>query len=264
MPERLIVAACGATVAGTVWEQEVEHDEIIAGRDPEADLVLDDLSVSLQHFKLSREEDGWELRDLNSCHGTRLNGRRIEPGGSVPLRPGDTIEAGVFRIGFEDKESMRTGTIARAIRYVLSGPGEVHHESPCLLVVNGPDAGTRCRLSPGKELQVGRAASCDLVLNDARVSRKHGTVAFRKGKAWYRDCSLNGTRVNGELVGKPVRLEHGMQLQAGSIQVIFEHPGHSRIDWEALLRRSSGRPGRILAPALGLLAGSIGLAVALL
>jgi len=70
MEPRLIVAATDATVAGSAWDRRVEGEELIAGRDPGADLVLEDLSVSLQHFRIAQEETGWKLHDEDSRHGT--------------------------------------------------------------------------------------------------------------------------------------------------------------------------------------------------
>lgn len=62
------------------------------GRTHDCDLRLTDLSVSRLHAELTRGEDGWTLRDLDSHNGTRLNGWLVRE--AVPLRPGDRVEFG--------------------------------------------------------------------------------------------------------------------------------------------------------------------------
>jgi hypothetical protein len=53
------------------------------------------------------------------------------------------------------------------------------------------------------ELLVGRDPSCDVVLADAQVSRRHARLFFRDGSWVIRDLdSTNGTTVNGVRVGR--------------------------------------------------------------
>ena len=55
------------------------------------------------------------------------------------------------------------------------------------------------RLAP--RATIGRARDCDLVLDDARVSRHHAALVVRRGELWIEDLgSTNGTSVEGELV----------------------------------------------------------------
>jgi pSer/pThr/pTyr-binding forkhead associated (FHA) protein len=51
-----------------------------------------------------------------------------------------------------------------------------------------------------KVITIGRDESCDIVINNPRVSRVHANI-FRQGQAYvYRDSSSNGTRINGLLL----------------------------------------------------------------
>lgn len=62
------------------------------GREPDCDLLIEDLTVSRTHARLERAADGWLLTDLGSTNGTRLNGWRIrEP---VRVRAGDRVAFG--------------------------------------------------------------------------------------------------------------------------------------------------------------------------
>jgi Inner membrane component of T3SS, cytoplasmic domain/Domain of unknown function (DUF1707) len=62
------------------------------GRDHRCDLYIEDMSVSRLHARLARGAEGWQLTDLGSTNGTRLNGWRVRT--AVPVRPGDHIRFG--------------------------------------------------------------------------------------------------------------------------------------------------------------------------
>jgi hypothetical protein len=65
------------------------------------------------------------------------------------------------------------------------------------------------------ELLVGRHSNCDVVLSHPGVSRRHARLLFRDGSWVLQDlASTNGTRVNGERVGRCV-LRPGDRLILG-------------------------------------------------
>jgi 3-deoxy-7-phosphoheptulonate synthase len=69
------------------------HNEILIGRGSEADLHIDEKSVSRLHAKVCRLEDShFAIEDLHSANGTRLNGKRIA---RSMLEDGDQIAIGV-------------------------------------------------------------------------------------------------------------------------------------------------------------------------
>jgi hypothetical protein len=61
-----------------------------------------DIGVSRQHAELYRRGRALWLRDLNSRHGTRLNGQAVT---ETALADGDTIQAGVSRLLLQYEES---------------------------------------------------------------------------------------------------------------------------------------------------------------
>jgi hypothetical protein len=66
-----------------------------------------------------------------------------------------------------------------------------------------------------EELVIGRHPSCDVVVSDETVSRRHAQLIFRDGGWIVRDLnSTNGTRLNGQYVGR-CRLRPGDRLRLG-------------------------------------------------
>ncbi len=79
----------------------LDQDVVTIGRNPEADVFLDDRSVSRSHVELIREDDGgYRLEDLGSRNGTFVNRRRVE---SLRLEDGDEIQVGVYALGYLER-----------------------------------------------------------------------------------------------------------------------------------------------------------------
>ncbi len=64
---------------------------LVIGRRSDADIHLDEPTMSGRHARIFGAEDEVRIRDLESLNGTHVNGERIE---EVPLRPGDQIKIG--------------------------------------------------------------------------------------------------------------------------------------------------------------------------
>ncbi len=96
-------------------------------------------------------------------------------------------------------------------------------EGTAYLVVRRNDGlGNVYLLQPGRRYLIGRARTSEIVLADDLCSRQHAEVFFRDGRWRIRDCgSLNGTRVNGELITGERVLEPADELQMGRTQLVF-------------------------------------------
>ena len=68
-----------------------------AGRHPNADIFLDDVTVSRKHAEFVRSGRNFEVRDQASLNGTYLNGVRID---SATLSNGDEVQIGKFKLTF--------------------------------------------------------------------------------------------------------------------------------------------------------------------
>lgn len=75
----------------------LDSDRTTAGRAVDADIFLDDVTVSRKHVEFLRVAEGFEVRDVGSLNGTYLNRERID---AAVLRAGDEVQIGKFRLTF--------------------------------------------------------------------------------------------------------------------------------------------------------------------
>jgi FHA domain/zinc-ribbon domain len=75
----------------------LEKDVVQAGRHPESDIFLDDVTVSRRHAEIVRNGNGYVVRDVGSLNGTYLNRERVE---QAPLSDGDELQIGTFKLVF--------------------------------------------------------------------------------------------------------------------------------------------------------------------
>lgn len=68
-----------------------------AGRHPESDIFLDDVTVSRRHAEFRRQDGSFEVVDVGSLNGTYVN---REPRNSEVLSSGDEVQIGKFRLVF--------------------------------------------------------------------------------------------------------------------------------------------------------------------
>ncbi|MEO3977404.1 FHA domain-containing protein [Streptomyces sp. CAU 1734] len=69
-----------------------------AGRHPQSDIFLDDVTVSRRHVEFRRGPDGsFSVADVGSLNGTYVNRERID---SVYLANGDEVQIGKYRLVF--------------------------------------------------------------------------------------------------------------------------------------------------------------------
>jgi pSer/pThr/pTyr-binding forkhead associated (FHA) protein len=98
-----VVQAEGAAIVirsggGRVGESFALHGErLTIGRRPDADVFLDDVTVSRDHALLVHRADGWHLDDLGSLNGTYVNRERIE---SRTHADGDELQDGKYKLTF--------------------------------------------------------------------------------------------------------------------------------------------------------------------
>ncbi len=75
----------------------LEEATVTAGRHPDSDIFLDDITVSRRHAEFFRQGNTWHVRDLGSLNGTYLN---RDPVDSASLASGDEVQIGKYRLVF--------------------------------------------------------------------------------------------------------------------------------------------------------------------
>ena len=107
-----------------------EGGELVAGRDPDCDVVLADERVSRRHAILAHGPSGWSVRDLSSKNGTLIDG---VPSREGPLHERSWISFGGLIARFEivsgtvasvEEERLRRWTTSlEAVRGLAPGAG---------------------------------------------------------------------------------------------------------------------------------------------
>jgi Nif-specific regulatory protein len=106
VPPRLV--AVSGPLAGTIFPLGAEA--LTLGRDRESGVQLRDLAVSRHHCRIEPAGDTFRVRDLDSRHGTFVNGIPVRERG---LQPGDQIAVGdsLFLFRVDDPGSSRPAVL---------------------------------------------------------------------------------------------------------------------------------------------------------
>ena len=75
----------------------LDQDVTTVGRHPNADIFLDDVTVSRRHAEFHRNGNSFQVKDLASLNGTYYEGVRIE---AAILEDGSEVQIGKFRLTF--------------------------------------------------------------------------------------------------------------------------------------------------------------------
>ncbi|RYP87584.1 FHA domain-containing protein [Nocardioides guangzhouensis] len=73
----------------------LDTDLVTAGRHPESEIFLDDVTVSRRHAEFRRSGGGYTVSDVGSLNGTYVNRDRID---EVTLQDGDEVQIGKYRL----------------------------------------------------------------------------------------------------------------------------------------------------------------------
>jgi hypothetical protein len=90
----------------------LDQDVTTAGRHPDSEIFLDDVTVSRRHAEFRREGSGYTVHDVGSLNGTYVNRERID---AATLSGGDEVQIGKFRLVYLTAAS-RAGAGAAAGR----------------------------------------------------------------------------------------------------------------------------------------------------
>lgn len=124
-------------------EYRLEHGSTwTVGRSEKCQVFIDNAKLSRQHFQIVRIGNAFRVQDLNSAHGTRLNGVAIT---DAPLQAFDTLQAGSLEWQFliVDPQKVVDNPSAPAPALMAASLGE---GGAPLSLENGPELA----ISPGE------------------------------------------------------------------------------------------------------------------
>lgn len=199
----------------------IKHlDTIEIGRDAGNDVVVNDKEVSRRHaIIVDRGSQVFEISDLGSTNGTRVNGKQIT--NLYRLSTGDKIHLGSFEINFsiiEHRENHRPDTSQDTLIV------KADKKQPRLIVTAGKQEGREFTLG-SQVVQIGRETSrksWDIALQDRSVSRPHVELKKQGEDYILEDLqSANGTILNGKDVLDPRKLKDGDVIIVGETTLLY-------------------------------------------
>lgn len=175
-------------------------------------IVINESGIDELHAHISREGDNLYLSDSGSFGGTFVNGNRI--GQHYQLRPGDSIRIGKVELDIIDPKTGTERPAAATPRIDWS-----------LMAITGELKGKSIPIHGS--LVFGRSSSCDIVINDAHMSRRHAEVTLKDGTLRLVDLkSSNGTCVNGKQVGEQL-LKPGDKISFDQVSFLVAGPAQA-------------------------------------
>lgn len=203
-----------AWLEGPFGKRSLDTDIAHIGRDPKADVVVEDPQVAFLHAEIVAHRDEHYLRDAGSASGTFVGSDQV----TIPhrLSDGDRIRLGQTEIVF------RSGEVADTVDARV-----VSAATTCQLAImaNGT-SGPTFRLDDSINT-IGRDPACAVQLDDQSASRRHASVSRVDGRWFLADLhSLAGTLVNDRPVapGSEVPLSQGDRVQIGTTTLVFGSP----------------------------------------
>ena len=233
---RLLPARSSGTdqLAGPTEERAIEladeTSEVRIGRRPDLELPLPYPALSGLHARLVRIDGRWQIEDLRSTNGTRVDGERLAPHQPRPITPGAQITLGQMTVVFDGSVAAvagaeRTATIARRlVNDLFSASSDM--ATPSLSIMGGVPARPPLRLeATDRRYVAGRGETCDLQLVSEEISREHVEIFRRWDGVVVNDLgSKNGLRVNDVLVIERRRVRDGDLIQIGPATLRLSDP----------------------------------------
>lgn len=94
---QFLLLGVSSEVSGKTFS--LDKSEVIIGRSPECDIVIQDNTVSARHARLIQRNNSWNIEDLDSTNGTFVNNKRVTK--AYPLVGGEIIRLGKVELKFQ-------------------------------------------------------------------------------------------------------------------------------------------------------------------
>lgn len=192
--------------------------ELVLGRSSDCDIPLGSTDVSRRHARLFIHLGRCYVEDLGSANGVIVDGERI--GGIVQLADTSVVVVGSFVVRVEREDGRGTPAVAAAdlAQHTASAPltfrptiaARVPDEEPVLFAL------------VDRDLVVGRARECGVLLVHPSVSRQHAALRYRSDEWLLEDLgSANGTEINGNRLDRPTALREGDRIRFGDVHALY-------------------------------------------
>lgn len=217
----LTVRVVAGSHRGRSW-QVVPGPPVVLGSDAECTLAIADPRLATRHLTLEWDGRRAVVRDLGAPAGTRLNGRPVQ---GAELADRDEIAIGETVLLIRLPAPLAADDTPPAPAPV-DEPLE-NAERPCTVfkVLAGARLGELLVAPPVARVTVGRAADCQVVIDEPEISQHHAELAWEGDRWVLRDLdSANGTRLNGRRVTTPVGLEDRDEVALGGCTLLVRLP----------------------------------------
>ncbi|GJM08777.1 MAG: hypothetical protein DHS20C11_10530 [Lysobacteraceae bacterium] len=197
---------------------EIGTGKIRIGASADNEVCLQADGIRDNHLAISNDRRGLVLTLEIGAENTYLNGRPIRE--KAILRLGDHISMGDISIVLREDEGLRKPPPDDD--EPVTEKRTVHRA--CLRGVSGSYFGKVIPIFD--TVTIGRSASCEVVLAEPELSRRHAQIRVTPDGLVLRDLgSANGTFVNGNRV-RDARLHQGDQIAFDLQRFVVEAPGY--------------------------------------
>ncbi|MFP4600570.1 MAG: FHA domain-containing protein [Persicimonas sp.] len=214
----------------------VIRDEITIGRKEGNTIRLTERNVSRQHAKVVRDNGRIYIEEIAARYGIKKNGVKIDQ--RAEFAPGDVVSIGDYKLTLKTKKPdkapeppARPERKTQPLKKDKRDEGtQVLPAMPAkLVVISSNFAGQEFPLNR-KEMIIGRAEDCDIIIDHRAVSQKHAKVIREAGNE-YQIVDLNsrnGVTIGGEKY-RAVHIKRGDVIELGHVKFRFVEPGENYV-----------------------------------
>jgi len=161
---------------------------LVIGRDPRNEVTITETQSSRRHAQVTYKGGKFFITDLNSRNGTRLERESLLPSVPQPWASGRTVYIGKCRLRLELAGEQLLGDVSNM---------------PVVVIEKADGTTRRVPFDDRGRLIIGRRFSCDIVLDDHRVSRRHAQVTYDGRRFYVTSLDVTNTTVLGKDVLLP-------------------------------------------------------------
>ena len=189
--------------------------DIIIGRDPSCDYVIDSSAISRRHAQIVPSPAAFMLEDLGSANGTFLNGARVTQ--ATQLKSGDEIGLGKWiKVLFSVIPDLTDSIKAKTEPTESPSADDATISPPQLAIAIAGSRPATYELTQST-VTVGRDESNDIVIGSPIVSRRHASLERADGGYLLvvHPQAGNPIYIEGAAVSRPRQLQHQDKLRIG-------------------------------------------------